>query len=192
MFLANVIGIALFIIGLLLSLQGLWLLCRALWPNRVRKTADRCQHGRIAALLLGVPITVVVLGIAGAISRRGGGPGHIVGGIIFTSFLVYASTGMSGFVTFVGERLASPGDALRPWWTTVRGGAAVELAALFPVIGWLILLPVLIMVGVGAITLSFFDNSPRSDLRSMLEANRPSAWPNRVEELPALEPQESA
>lgn len=191
MFLADVTAIALSIIGFLVSLQGLWLMCRALWPRRVRQTAQRCESNRIASLLIGVPITVVVLGLSGALARRGGMPGHVVGWTLASIFLLYAGTGMSGFVTFVGERLSSPADALRPWWATVRGGAAVELAALFPVIGWFVLLPVVMMLGVGAVTLSFFGNSPRADLRSTLAANRSRAPQNRMAELPPLEPQES-
>lgn len=191
MFLADVTAIALSIIGFLLSLQGLWLLCRAIWPKRVRQAAQRCQTSRIASLLVGIPMTVVILGLAGAIARRGGTPGHVLGWTIGSIFLLYAGTGMSGFATFVGERLASPYDALRPWWATVRGGAAVELAALFPVIGWFVLLPVVMMLGVGAVTLSFFGNSPRSDLRSTLAANRGRTPQDRIAELPALEPQES-
>lgn len=191
MLLADVVGIALLIIGILLSLQGLWLLCRALWPSRVRRAAERCRTSRITSLLVGVPVTLLVLGLAGAIARRGGTPGQLVGWSIAGVFLLYAGTGMSGFVTFVGERLASPGDALRPWWSTVRGGAAVELACLFPVIGWVVLLPVTLMLGVGAITLSFFGSASRSDLHSTLAANRAYSTEPRIEQLPELEPQET-
>ena len=187
---ASVIAIALSIIAFLLSLQGLWLLCRATWPGRVRRAAERCRASRLTSLLVGVPITGIVLGIATAIARRGGTPGQIVGWTIAGLFLLYAGTGMSGFVTFVGERLASPTDGLRPWWPTVRGGAAVELACLFPVIGWFVLLPLVIIVGVGAMTLSFFDSTPRSDLRSTLAANR-AHGDSRMEQLPPLEPQEA-
>jgi hypothetical protein len=191
MLFADVIGIALTIIGFLLSLQGLWLLCRALWPNRVRRTAERCGTARIAALLLGIPITVCTLGIAGAIARRGGTPGQIVGWMIASLFLLYAGTGMSGFVTFVGERLPSPADSLRPWWATVRGGTAVQLAMLFPVIGWFVLLPVVLMLGVGAITLSFFGKPRREDLRSALAANRGFIVQQSVDEVAMRQPQET-
>lgn len=191
MLFADVIGIALTIIGFLLSLQGLWLLCRALWPNRVRRTAERCATHRIGALLLGIPITVFTLGLAGAIARRGGTPGQIVGWAIASVFLLYAGTGMSGFVTFIGERLPSPADSWRPWWATVRGGTAVELAILFPVIGWFVLLPVTLMLGVGAVTLSFFGRPRREDLRSALAANRGFIVQQSVDEVAMRQPQES-
>jgi hypothetical protein len=191
MLFADVIGIALTIIGFLLSLQGLWLFCRALWPNRVRRTAERCATHRIGALLLGIPITVVALGLAGAIARRGGTPGQIVGWAIASVFLLYAGTGMSGFVTFVGERLPSPADTLRPWWATVRGGTAVELAMLFPVIGWIVLFAAVLMVGVGAVTLSFFGKPQRGDLRSALAANRGFIVHPSGDEVAMRQPQET-
>jgi hypothetical protein len=191
MLFADVMGIALSIIGFLLSLQGAWLLCRALWPNRVRRAAEQCRGRRIVCLLLGIPVTAIVLGLAIAIARRGGTPGQIIGWSIASLFALYAGTGMSGFVTFVGERLASPADSLRPWWPTVRGGAALELACLFPVIGWFVLLPATLMLGVGAITLSFFGPGSAPDLRSTLAANRPYSAPSRIQPLPELEPQET-
>jgi hypothetical protein len=78
--------------------------------------------------------------------------GWAVGGL----FAFYAGTGTSGFVTMIGERLASPADAGRPWRATVRGGIALELTYLVPIIGWFGVLPASIILGAGAMTLSFF------------------------------------
>lgn len=190
MFLETVAAIALSILGFFLSLQGLWLTCRALWPSRVRRTAEQCRSHHVTSLLLGIPMTVAVLAVAGLVGRRGGTPGQIAAWILGGTFLIYAGTGMSGLVTFIGERLPSPADTQRPWWTTVRGGAAVELAVLFPVVGWFVLLPLAVMLGVGAITASFLGRSGGSDLRSALAANRDFALTNRTTELSVPERQE--
>jgi hypothetical protein len=110
----------------------------------------------------------------------------VIGGI----FLMYAGTGMSGFVTFIGERLASPADAGRPWRATIRGGIAFELACLIPFIGWIGFLGSALILGAGAVTLSFFV-TPRQDLQAALQANRARAMQADLAELPALTPTES-
>jgi len=68
----------------------------------------------------------------------------------------------SGFVTMIGERLASPADMGRPWRATVRGGVALELTYLVPIIGWFGVLPASMILGAGAMTMSLFkrDRAP--------------------------------
>jgi hypothetical protein len=188
MFLGDITAIALGIIGFLLSLQGLWILCRALWPTRVERAADCCRRCAVASFFVGIPITLVVVLFALALGRRLGTPGQVAAWIIGSIFFVYAGTGMSGLVTFIGERLASPVDSVRPWRSTIRGGIALELAFLFPVIGWVVFPAVTLILGAGAATLSFFW-TPRRDLQQALYANR--ARTLETQPLPTLETMES-
>ena len=57
----------------------------------------------------------------------------------------------------IGERLASPADAARPWKATLRGGIVLELSYLLPVLGWFVILPLSIIIGCGAATLSLIN-----------------------------------
>jgi hypothetical protein len=191
MFLGDVTAIVLGIIGFLLSLQGLWLLCRALWPTRVERSAECCRRSGVASFFVGIPITVVTVLFFVILWSRGGTPGKVAAWLIGAVFLMYAGAGMSGLVTFIGESLASPVDSVRPWRSTIRGGIVFELACLIPVIGWLVLLPVALILGTGAATLSFFW-SPRKDLQATLYANRSRALEPQARELPRLEPMEAS
>lgn len=186
----SVLGITFSIIGFLLSWQGLWLICRAMWPARVQQAAERCRHNAVGSFFLGIPITLAIVLLAVVIAKRGGTPGQVAAWVIGGIFLMYAGTGMSGFVTFIGERLGSPADAGRPWRATIRGGVAFELACLIPFIGWIGLLGGALILGAGAVTLSFFA-TPRQDLQAALQANRARAMQADVAELPALAPTES-
>jgi len=190
MFLGDITAIALGVIGFLLSLQGLWLLCRALWPTRVERAAECCRRSGVASFFVGIPITLVVVLFAIFIGRRGGTPGQLAAWVIGGIFFIYAGTGMSGLVTFIGERLASPVDSIRPWRSTIRGGVVFELACLIPVIGWFVLLPIGLILGAGAATLSFFW-SPRQGLQAALHANRTRGLEPPPRELPRLEPMEA-
>lgn len=184
----DVLGVTFSVLGFLLSLQGLWLLCRAMFPNRVHAAAQRCRSNGIACFFTGAVVLGVVTILAVVIARRAGTPGQVAAWVIATLMVMYAGTGMSGFATFLGQRLAAPSDARRPWQATIRGGIALEFAFLLPIVGWFGLLPASLILGAGATTLSFFW-TPRQDLQATLAANRARAI--EPQELPALEPVEA-
>jgi hypothetical protein len=155
MLLADIFSIALSIIGFLLSLQGLWMMSRALWPLRVQNASFRVYRNSIASFVLGLVIIGAVLVLAVAAAKLGA-PGKLFAFALGSAFVVYANVGVAGLATHIGRRLPSPADTLRPWRATVRGGVALELAYLVPIVGWLGLLPISLILGAGANTLAFF------------------------------------
>jgi len=161
MLFGDVIAIALSIIGFLLSLQGLWLVSQALWPGRVEIATRHCGNGNLKCFLVGVPVTLAGVFFA-AVVAKAGTFGQLSAFAVGLLYIVYANVGVAGFVTHIGRRLSSPADADRPWKATVRGGIALELAWLIPVLGWLGLLPITLILGAGAMTLSFFSAARRS------------------------------
>src|SRR4051795_2571350 len=155
MLFGDVMAIALSIAGFLLSLQGVWLVCLAMGPRRVARAAERCERNGIKSFLVGLLLTgFAVLAIA-VLGGRLGTAGQLAGWSIGFVYLVYSGVGTAGLVTHLGKRLSSPADADRPWKATVRGGVALELAYLVPVLGWFGLLPLSMIIGAGAVTLSF-------------------------------------
>jgi hypothetical protein len=64
---------------------------------------------------------------------------------------------VAGLVTVVGERLTEPSgdvDSRQPWRATLRGGVALGLASLLPILGWFVILPAAVIIGCGANLLS--------------------------------------
>src|SRR5678809_1503057 len=115
------LAITFFIIGLELSLIGSWMLCRALWPRRVERAAERCAKRPILSFIVGAPVLVASVWVAGAVGKLAGPPGAIAAFPMFTVIFFYASIGVAGLATHIGSRLASPIDDLRPWRATLRG-----------------------------------------------------------------------
>jgi hypothetical protein len=150
------LAITFVILGLLLSLMGSWMLCRALWPNRVERAAERCAARPILSFIVGLPIVIATVWISGGLAKLAGPPGSILAMLLLTVGYFYSSVGTAGLATHVGKRLESPVDDLRPWRATLRGGLTLALSFLVPFIGALVVLPIAIMVGTGANTLSFF------------------------------------
>jgi hypothetical protein len=144
------------IIGVELSLIATWMLCRALWPRRVERAAERCAKRPVVSFVIGLPLVVGTVFVAGKLAQLAGSPGSIAALLILTVGYFYTSVGMAGVATHIGRRLESPVDDLRPWRPTLRGGIVLTLCYLMPFVGWFGVTLISILIGTGANTLSFF------------------------------------
>jgi hypothetical protein len=75
----------------------------------------------------------------------------LVGVVILAFLATVTMIGLSGLVLIVGERLASlHNQEMSPLRQLVWGIIVLELAGLFPFVGWFLLTPVLLMISFGA------------------------------------------
>ena len=154
MLMADTMSIFFVILGVLLAFSGLWLMCRGLWPNAVEAAAERCAKRIWPYFLAGIPLTLVMVVLTRVLFALGPA-GKIAGIAVVCLYLLQANTGVSGLVTAIGKRLPSSLDAHSPWRTTLRGGIALELTYLLPILGWFLVLPASIIIGTGAINAAF-------------------------------------
>ena len=146
MTLADVFTVVFLILGMLITLPALWLLLKALFPAAVGRSRDRIAATPIRCFLAGiVPAFASV-----ALMAQPAPPVKGVGVLLFLGLVLLAGIGMAGLSTIVGERLPSAADEGRPWRGLVRGAVCLELAFLLPVVGWLGLLPIALVTGLGA------------------------------------------
>jgi hypothetical protein len=168
MLMADTMAIFFVILGLLLAFPGLWVLCRGLWPRAVAKSAAVCGKGLIKPFLAGLPLTAVMI-IAAAVLGNLGPAGKIAAVATVCLYLMIANCGIAGLVTNVGERLAGHSgdvDPQQPWRATLRGGVALGLASLLPILGWFVILPAAVIIGCGANLLSLLRALTASRVRS--------------------------
>src|SRR4030095_2465855 len=153
MLMADTMSIFFVILGMLLAFSGLWLMCRGLWPEAVAAAAERCARRIWPYFLAGIPLTLVMIVLTRVLFLLGP-VGKIVGIGVVCSYLLQAHTGVAGLVTAIGRRLPSPLDERSPWRATLRGGIALELTYLLPILGWFVVLPVSIIIGTGEINVA--------------------------------------
>ncbi|MFN2513180.1 MAG: hypothetical protein ABR568_17375 [Pyrinomonadaceae bacterium] len=158
MLMADTMSIFFVILGMMLALPGLWLLCRGLWPEAVAAAANRCHQRLWSSFLVGLPITFMMVAITAFLFNVLGPIGKFAGVAVVCLYMLQAQTGVSGLVTSIGHRLATPFDEQRPWRSTLRGGVVLELAYLLPFLGWFVILPASIVIGSGAANLSLLSN----------------------------------
>ena len=163
MLMADTMAIFFVILGLMIACPALWLLCRGLWPEIVATTKADCVATLWKPFLVGLPITAAAIVSVIFLSKLPQPVGGISSLGLLCLFITYASSGVAGLATLVGERLPSPADADCPWKATIRGGIVLELSYLLPILGWFVLLPISIIVGAGATT------------RALLKSRKPKA-----------------
>ena len=153
MLMADTMSIFFVIVGMLLAFSGLWLLCRGLWPEAVEAAAERCTKRIWPYFFSGIPLTLVTIVVTRILFVLG--PiGKIASVGVVCLYMLQAHTGVSGLVTAIGRRLPSPLDEHSPWRATLRGGIALELTYLLPIVGWFVVLPASIIIGTGVFNVS--------------------------------------
>jgi hypothetical protein len=147
-----------------LTLVAFFLVLSALFPERIARTRRLAGRAPGRSLALGLLNAIFLSTLAVALlaisewtrMRVLGVPALLVVGLATLT----ACFGLAGVAQLVGERLLPDrGPALRQ----AAGALAAGLACALPFVGWFLLLPYLLLLGLGAFVLSFFDLGPRPD-----------------------------
>jgi hypothetical protein len=109
----------------------------------------------VIVVALGIPI-VVLLALPF-------GPAKFIGWVLLAASLALSSIGSAGIAAHLANRLAQQGS-LSPLSAFVRGAVVLELAAFFPVIGWLFLWPLLLITAFGATSFAILNWMPRQNM----------------------------
>jgi hypothetical protein len=95
-------------------------------------------------------ITVVGLAVF-ALLATPAGPLKLLGAWLGLVALAWAAVGAAGLAQAMGERMRDAGAGrLGPWSAFLAGAVAMELAAVFPAVGWFVVLPLLLATSLGA------------------------------------------
>jgi hypothetical protein len=151
MIMADVFMWLFLILGILTVVVGYWLLSAALFPGLVGRARARYQDRPVRTVGVGFAVTVplVVLGLVLANLPNGGA--KFAGFVVLLSLVLTGLVGSAGLARHVGHELASPVDVEQPWRRVLRGGTILSITFVLPLIGWLFVLPVTLVSGVGAV-----------------------------------------
>lgn len=143
------------IFGILLTLgiafPGMLAAWWLLFPDLAGRASQRlgtrpwsCFWLGLAVVLIGaIPIALLVSLPVGLV--------QFTGWSLAALMLAFASLGATGLAAHMGMRLdqRAPGE-FSPFAAFLRGAITLELAAIFPVLGWLIVIPGAVLVSLGA------------------------------------------
>ncbi len=154
-----VFGILLFLGIVFPGLLTAWYLLFPATVERARLRLDRTPWlcffaGGVLTAFFTIPITILLVIPNGAVK--------FIGWSIIFLVLTFASLGAAGLAAKMGERLAArSGNSLAPAAAFIRGAIALELAAAFPVIGWFVVIPLTIVIALGATAFALLRWVPR-------------------------------
>ncbi len=155
MIVSTVLAWLLVALAFVVAAPALFMLANGLWPSLAGKTRRAADRGVVLCALTGVLPTIgVIIGVI-ILSKL---PGAGVLAVLFAGLAItWGLIGATGFAAMIGERLWPD---LASWKQTRNGGLVVICCALLPVVGWIVLLPLIAIVGLGAHVLSFFSKAP--------------------------------
>jgi hypothetical protein len=148
------------------SLFGFFTVMNILFPKRIAKIQSVLQGttGRtfwigFVNILFLMPIALLLFTIADRISSGLKALTMFPAIIILVVLAGLASFGLLGMVNMIGEHLM-PDQSLmkRTFWGTLL----LSLACALPFVGWFLLLPYVLILGVGSVILSFFQREINS------------------------------
>jgi hypothetical protein len=148
MIVADILMWFLLIAGTYTVINGYWMSTQGLFPDFVERCRQRISGGPFKTLLcgLGGAVPGVVVGVA---MFRAASPVLKFAGA--TTLLLLILVGLMGSAGLAAQAGAGIGGFGQPSWRRVwRGGLVLGLTFILPLIGWLLILPGTLIVGVGA------------------------------------------
>ena len=122
---------------------------------RLHDTPGRCVWFGSAVLVAALIPIARLIGLRAGLLQFGGWLGLCV-------LLACASLGAAGIAALMGERLRAAGLAVSAPGALVRGAVALELAAICPLIGWFLVIPLTTVGALGAAGFALLHWAPRT------------------------------
>lgn len=140
----TLLAVAIVFPGLLASY---WLL----FPKTVERARLRLDTTPWRCLLLGFAVAVLDMLPILVLLSQPNGAAKLAGWTLLLATLAVAPVGAAGIAAKMGSRLAQLAEGrASPTSCFVRGAVTLELAAAFPILGWLIVLPCTLIAALGA------------------------------------------
>lgn len=142
-------------------LTAWWLL----FPNLIERARTRVEKSLASSFWFGLIVTLAFAIPIFILLALPFGPAKAFGWILLIASIGFSSFGSAGIAAHLGTRLAEHSN-LSPLNGFVRGAVVLELAAFFPVIGWLFVWIPMLITAFGATTFALFNWMPREKTQS--------------------------
>ena len=121
---------------------------------RLDRTPWRCFW------LGGIVTAILVIPVVGLLMLPFG-PAKFLGWALVVIALTLSALGAAGLAAKLGDKISARSGNISPVGAFVRGAFALELAAVFPVLGWFIFIPLAIVTSLGATAFALLHWMPR-------------------------------
>lgn len=154
---------AIFFILLIISVAfpAMLATCWLLFPDLISRAQTRIEKTLSRTFWLGLVIVIALTIPIIVLMAMPFGPAKLIGWVLLATSLALSSIGSAGIAAHLGERMKQTGNNYTPLSAFVRGAVMLELAAFFPVIGWIFLWPLFLITAFGATGFALLNWMPR-------------------------------
>lgn len=153
------------VFGILVSLgiafPGLLTAWWLLFPSTVERARLRVEQTPWACFWVGLVVTFAVAVPVFGLMALPFGPAKFLGWVLLAAALTLSSFGSAGISAHMGSQISRATSA-SPLGGFVRGAVVLELAAAFPVLGWVFIWPVMLVTAFGASAFALLKWMPRT------------------------------
>jgi len=176
---ANVLVWLFIALGFFLMFVSYWLAAAALFPDHVARCSSHFSRP-IRTTLIGLLVFVVPISIGIAVLNAAPASLKWVGLLLVAAPILAGLVGSAGLARRIGVGLPTPEDGVQPWRAVLRGGIVLALTFLLPILGQLLLIPLVLAAGTGAAVFSWWGErrAHRAALAPMLAAKESSSTPS--------------
>jgi hypothetical protein len=142
------------------SMLAAWWL---LFPALIARAQTRIEKSLAASFWLGLFIVVALIIPIVIFFSLPFGPAKFLAWILLGLSLAISSIGSAGIAAHLGERMKQSGNNYSPLSAFLRGAVILELAAFFPLIGWLFVWIPMLITAFGATAFALLKWMPREN-----------------------------
>lgn len=135
-------------------------------PGRVERSAGLMRKRPVGTLLAGLGALVGFLVVAAVLGRIPNPLSKLLALLVILTGLTLAASGASGLASLLGQRYRSAVGGEARIGDIPRGALLAGAAALLPIVGWLVILPVGFLLSLGAGWLVLLPHGDASPLPS--------------------------
>ncbi len=132
-----------------------------LFPNLIQRAQTRVEKSLGASFWLGIIVVIALVIPIIVLMALPIGPAKTLGWLLLGAALAFSSIGSAGIAAHLGERMKQTGNNYSPLNAFVRGAVILELAAFFPLIGWLFVWIPFLVTSFGATAFALLNWMPR-------------------------------
>ena len=131
-----------------------------LFPVLISRAHHRIEKTPIQTFWMGLTLVIAVTIPIVILFALPFGPAKFFGWILLAASLTLSSIGSAGIAAHLGARLTHQSNfsALSGF---IRGSVVLELAAFFPILGWIFIWPLMLIMAFGAAGFAFLHWMPR-------------------------------
>lgn len=153
--LADVYTVTLIIVGILITVPALLIALNLLLPRFTERIQQRAQANPVMGLVLGGIVGLAAVLLV-AILAQAPGPLRTLAWVAGLVLAAVGALGAAGISRLLGLRLGQWSAPTSRLNNLVRGAVIYELAALVPLLGWFVFLPLMALIGLGTAVLALF------------------------------------